>query len=162
VDTRRATDEMRSRVRCQLTVASARAFHHMREAAGRLQAPGPSREKLQARIPTAGDRCGLVLQSAQRPNLPSAVDRVDSRGEEPKSQTWTSTTGTRMALPRRGFVKSVILPQARQYVHGPAIPQVLRIGTEAGISFTRDLATFPLKIPYASSLFSWERCVASC
>jgi hypothetical protein len=24
------------------------------------------------------------------------------------------------------------------------------------------LATFPLKIPYASSLFSWERCVASC
>jgi len=91
--------------------------------------------------------CGGRLTSREmrahftrRPNRPAAPDHVDSRGEEPKSQTWTSTTVTRMALPRRGLV---ILPQPQQYVHGPAIPQVLRIGAEGGISFTRHPAQRP-------------------
>jgi hypothetical protein len=41
----------------------------------------------------------------------------------------------------------------------PGIP----LSNEVTIKAVRaELATFPLKIRYASSLFSWERCVASC
>ena len=39
---------------------------------------------------------------------------------------------------------------------------LMRTEGEQTAARIRALATFPLKIPYASSLFSWERCLASC